>query len=161
VRRRLLPFALAAACSSGGGDTIPANPTSGSNLSGFAVGRITINGIELEVWRAQSGAQHAQGLMFATPDQLAPLSDGTERGMLFEFASPFFLSFWMRNTFIPLDLAYIRADGTIAEIHSLLPLDETSVVASELVQFALEVRAGTLAALGIQVGDRVTLPVPP
>ena len=161
MRRRLIPFALAAACSSSSDGNPPVDPAPGSDLSGFAVGRIVINGIELEVWRAQTGAQHARGLMFATADQLAPLQDGTERGMLFEFTSPFFLSFWMRNTFIPLDLAYVRADATIAGIHPLVPLDETSVVASELVQYALEVRAGTLAALGIQVGDRVTLPAPP
>ena len=78
--------------------------------------------------------------------------------MLFVFPNPAFLSFWMRNTFVPLDLAYIRADGTIAEIHSLTPLDETNVVASEPVQFVLEVNAGVLAAMGIGVGDPVLLP---
>lgn len=99
--------------------------------------------------------------MFASEDQLAPLGDGTPRGMLFVFAAPSRLSFWMKDTFVPLDLAYVRADGTIAEIHELVPLDVTPVVAGEDVQFALEAPAGTFALHGITVGDSVIRPSGP
>ena len=68
----------------------------GSDLSGFAVERVTVGGQEMEVWLAETFAQQQQGFMFASPDQLAPLADGTPRGMLFLFTQPAFLSFWMR-----------------------------------------------------------------
>ena len=146
---------ILAGCSSG---TPSAPPPGGADLSGLLQDTISINGNDFLVWLAQTQLQQQTGLMFATADQLAPLPNGTERGMLFVFQNPAFLSFFMRNTFIPLDLAYIRADGTIAEIFSLIPLDETSVVSGEPVQFALEVNAGVLAALGIGIGDQVLLP---
>lgn len=152
MRTGFLALLLLAACSSG--DTGPP----GSDLSGFETARISINGAEFEVWLAKTAAQQQQGLMFATADQLDPLPDGTARGMLFIFSSERFLSFWMRNTYVPLDLAYARADGVIAETHDLVPLDETPVTAGEPVQFALEVFTGTLARSGIGVGDLIVIP---
>lgn len=153
MRTAFLALLLLAACS--GGDT--AGPP-GSDLSGFETARISINGAQLEVWLAKTPAQQQQGLMFATADQLDPLPDGTPRGMLFIFPTELFLSFWMRNTWVPLDLAYARPDGIIAETHALVPLDETPVTAGEPVQFALEVFSGTLAARGIGVGDLIVIP---
>ena len=141
---------LAGGCSS--------SSRTGADLSGFDTARITANGVEIEVWLADTGAQQLQGLMFATEVQLDPLPDGTPRGMLFRFASEDFRSFFMKDTFVPLDLAYATADGTIVEIHSLVPLDLTPVTSSEPVQFALEVPAGTLAAEGIGVGDVIVIP---
>ncbi len=143
---------------SGGGPPGTQPPPGGADLNGLLQDTISINGNDFFVWLAQTDPQRQAGLMFATAEQMAPLPDGTERGMLFLFSNSFFLSFFMRNTFIPLDLAYIRADGTIAEIYSLIPLNETNVVSGEPVQFALEVNAGVLAALGIGVGDQVILP---
>jgi uncharacterized membrane protein (UPF0127 family) len=145
---------LAAAC--GGGEGGPGAP--GADLTGYETARITVNGVEFEVWLATTFAQRQQGLMFATESQLDPLPDGTERGMLFVFSSEANLSFWMRDTYVPLDLAYARADGTIAEIHDLVPLDETPVPSGEPVQFALEVYSGTLQANGIAAGDVIVIP---
>jgi len=151
--RRLLPLLLLAACSGGGG-------ASGADLSGFDTARITVNGTEFEVWLAETPAQQAQGLMFATESQLLPLPDGTPRGMLFLFPSESLLAFWMRDTYVPLDLAYARADGVVAEVHQLVPLDETPVVAGEPVQYALEALSGTFAQYGITPGAVLTLPGP-
>jgi hypothetical protein len=112
-----------------------------------------VGGVEFEVWVATTFAQHAQGLMNATEEQLLPLPDGTPRGMLFVFLGEATRSFWMRDTYVPLDLAYATADGTIVEIHELVPLDETLVTSGEPVQYALEALTGTFAAEGISVGS--------
>jgi uncharacterized membrane protein (UPF0127 family) len=153
MRTGFLALLLLAACSGSDG-----SPPPGSDLSGFETARISINGTEIEVWLAKTAAQQQQGLMLATADQLEPLPDGTVRGMLFAFPSETFLSFWMRNTYIPLDLAYARSDRVIAETHALVPLDESLVTSGEPVQFALEVFSGTLAAEGIGVGDLIVIP---
>jgi len=130
----------------------------GSDLSGFDTARISINGEEYEVWLALTPAQQQQGFMFATEAQLDPLLDGTPRGMLFVFPAEQFVSFWMRNTYVPLDLAYAKADGTIVSILPLTPLDETLVPSPEPVQYALEVFQGTFAAHGVTVSDVIVIP---
>lgn len=146
---------LLAGC--GGGSSGPSGPH-GADFTLFAVETISADGNAIAAWIADTESLHARGLMQATPEQLAPLGDGTPRGMLFVFAADFVPSFWMRDTYVALDLAYIRADGTIAEIHALAPLDETPVPASEPVRMALEVPAGTLDDLGVGVGDLVLRP---
>ncbi|MHC4224679.1 MAG: DUF192 domain-containing protein, partial [Planctomycetota bacterium] len=67
---------------------------------------------------------------------------------------------WMKETFIPLDLAYIRDGGVISEIHPLTPHDETFVMSAEPVRYGLEVRSGMLASLGIGPGDVAVIPPP-
>ena len=64
------------------------------------------------------------------------------------------VSFWMHNTLIPLDMIFIRADGTIARITTAKALDDTAVPAGEPVAAVLEIRAGRAAELGIREGDR-------
>jgi hypothetical protein len=117
-----------------------------------------VDGVEVLAWIAETPAQHAQGLMHATAAQLAPLPDGTPRGMLFVFPGPSAVSFTMRDTFVALDLAHFRADGILAEVHALTPLDETPVPAGEPVTYSLEVRSGDLSAHGIGVGDVLVIP---
>ena len=110
------------------------------------------------VWIADSPEAHGRGLMDARPEDLAPRADGTIPAMLFVFAPPRFVSFWMRDTEVALDLAYLDETGRILEIHDLLPLDETLVPSGVRVSYAFEVAAGTLAAQGIGVGDAFELP---
>lgn len=150
--RGLLPsLLLIAACGSG-------SRAPGADLSGFRVERIAVDGVAIETWLAETPAQRAQGLMHATAEQVAPLPGGTPRGMLFLFPAPAILSFWMRDTIVPLDLAYATADGTIVEVHALVPLDLTPVPSSQPVQYALEVPAGTLASMGWAPGSKIDLP---
>lgn len=101
---------------------------------------------------ARTPDQQAQGLMYR--DRLGPME-----GMLFPFPSARPASFWMRNTLIPLDIMFIRTDGTIARIaENTAPLSETPVVSGEPVAAVLEVAGGRSAELGIRAGDRVTWP---
>jgi uncharacterized membrane protein (UPF0127 family) len=135
-----------AACGGGGGG-------GGFDPSLFASDTILVDDVEVAAWVADEPWQIEQGLMGATLLDLAPLLDGTPRGMLFAFPAEQTLSFWMRGTGVPLDLAYVRADGTVAEVHALVPWDETAVLSGEPCLWALECLAGTFEAEGIGVGS--------
>lgn len=97
---------------------------------------------------AATAEQQEKGLMFVTA--LAP-----DRGMIFPYDPPRTVAFWMRNTLIPLDIIYIRADGTIARIANARPLDETPLPSGEPIATVLEIAGGRAAELGIKAGDRV------
>jgi hypothetical protein len=80
-----------------------------------------------------------------------------DRGMLFDFKQPQEVAFWMRNTLIPLDIIYIKADGTVLTIAANVPaLDETPVPSGGRIRGVLELAAGRAAQLGLSPGDRVT-----
>jgi hypothetical protein len=100
---------------------------------------------------AREPAEHQKGMMFRT--HLAP-----DEAMLFIFPREDNLSFWMKNTYVDLDIAYIRADGIIAQIERLKSHDLAAVYSREPARFALEVPAGWLAAHGIAVGAKVAIP---
>ena len=77
--------------------------------------------------------------------------------MIFPFSFPRPAGFWMRNTLIPLDMLFIRPDGTIARIApNTVPMSEELVGVEEPVTAVLELRGGRAAELGIQAGDRVS-----
>ena len=97
---------------------------------------------------AATPEQQERGLMFVK--SLAP-----NRGMIFPYDPPEDVSFWMKNTLIPLDMLFIRADGTIARIVTAKALDLTAIPAGEPVAAVLEIRGGRAAELGIKTGDRV------
>ncbi|HKH28577.1 MAG TPA: DUF192 domain-containing protein [Sphingomicrobium sp.] len=98
---------------------------------------------------AQTGEQQAQGLMFRK--SLAP-----DRGMVFPRDPPGDASFWMKNTLIPLDMIFIRPDGTIARIaENTVPMSLDPVPSLEPVGAVLEIAGGRSAELGIKAGDRV------
>lgn len=78
-------------------------------------------------------------------------------GMLFVFTEMRVLSFYMKNTLIPLDIAFIDNNFEIIDIQTMEPLDETSVNSKGRAQYALEVNKGFFEAEGIKVGDRLEL----
>ena len=115
----------------------------------------TSGGEEVEV-RAEVADERAErqtGLMGRT--ELAP-----DAGMLFVFGWERNLSFWMRNTLIPLSIAYISADGRIVDIQDMEPLDDEppSYASAEPAKYALEVNQGFFAERGVEVGDTVEIP---
>ena len=97
---------------------------------------------------ADSPEERRQDLMFR-PE----LVDGA--GMLFVYPSPRRLSFWMRNTAIPLSIAFIDESGTILRISELRPLDERHVPSDWPALYALEVPRGWFERAGVSLGDRV------
>lgn len=123
-------------------------------LSAFADdGRLTIATADgdhhFNVEVVDTPESRAQGLMFRT--SLAP-----DAGMLFDFKEDRPVSFWMQNTLIPLDMIFIRRDGTIANVHvNARPLDPTSIPSDGPVAFVLEIPGGRSVELGIKAGDTV------
>jgi multidrug resistance efflux pump/uncharacterized membrane protein (UPF0127 family) len=95
-----------------------------------------------------------RGLMFRTE-----VAEGS--GMLFVFAAEMELSFWMRNTFVPLSIAFLDAAGTILNVEDLEPLDETMRRSAGPARYALEVPQGWFAARRIGAGQRCELRLPP
>jgi uncharacterized protein len=100
---------------------------------------------------AVSREERNNGLMFRKK-----LPDG--EGMLFVFESDQVLSFWMKNTSIPLSIAYIAHDGRIIDIKDMIPHDTSSVVSSRSVRYALEVPQGWFSRAGVRTGDIVKIP---
>ena len=98
---------------------------------------------------ARTGQEQQTGLM--NRESLAP-----DRGMVFPFESPRMASFWMKNTLIPLDMIFVRADGSIANIEAnTVPLSLDPVYSNGPVGAVLEIAGGRSAELGIKPGDRV------
>jgi uncharacterized membrane protein (UPF0127 family) len=78
-----------------------------------------------------------------------------DHGMLFVFDAPQPLAFYMRNTYIPLSIAFVDAHGRILNIEDMRPLDESTHWSRGIAQYAIEMRQGWFAAKGIGVGDVV------
>jgi len=104
--------------------------------------------IQAEV--AATEPARARGLMH----RKQPLADNG--GMLFVFAAPNFHSMWMRNTYIPLSVAFIDERGVILNIADMVPLTTTAHTAAGFARYALEMNQGWFAAHGIRAGARVT-----
>lgn len=102
---------------------------------------------QVEVMRTPE--QRARGLMHR---QFMP----ADRGMLFDFARTEPVAMWMQNTYISLDMLFIRADGTVARIAERAePLSTRTIPSGEPVLSVLEINGGLAEKLGIKPGDRV------
>lgn len=101
---------------------------------------------------ADDVGERAQGLMFRK-------SMPASAGMLFIYDSPQTLSFWMRNTLIPLDLLFIDSRGVVQHIHSnAVPLDETPINGGDDLLAVLEINGGLAARMGITEGTALRHP---
>jgi uncharacterized protein len=97
-------------------------------------------------------AERQKGLMFRQ-------SLDKNAGMLFDFQREQDTSFWMQNTFIPLDMLFISADGIIKTVHvNAKPQDTTSISSEVPVQFVLEIPGGRSVEIGVKPGDRIEHP---
>jgi uncharacterized membrane protein (UPF0127 family) len=99
---------------------------------------------------ALSPAEMQRGLMFVK-------SMGADEGMIFVFARPQIMGFWMRNTELPLDIGYLDPDGTLREIYPMYPHDEKSVPSIAQRQLALEMNQGWFARAGVKPGAKLDL----
>jgi len=75
-------------------------------------------------------------------------------GMLFVYNAPTSVSFWMRNTLIPLDMIFMDSTGTVQRVHSnAVPLDQTPIFGGNNIQYVLEINGGLAERMGIEVGS--------
>jgi len=109
--------------------------------------------VEVSVEIADSEAERRQGLMGRT-------ALAEDAGMLFVFRFEQPLSFWMRDTLIPLSIAYIDGDGRIIDLQDMEALDDEPphYASAEPARYALEVNRGFFDENGVEVGDTVELP---
>ena len=115
------------------------------------VGRDGRHIFAVEVMR--NDADRARGLMYRRA--MAP-----DHGMLFDFQASAPVAMWMKNTYLPLDMLFIRADGSIAKIAAdTEPLSTKVIPSNEPVLSVLELNAGTAARLKLHAGDRVEHPM--
>jgi uncharacterized protein len=130
-------FAIALAV---GGSALAASPLPTTVL--------TINGHKIAAEVATTADERATGLM--NRFSLQP-----DHGMLFVFEKPEPLSFWMKNTYIPLSIAFIDGGGRIVNIEDMAPQTETTHWSRGPALYALEMRKGWFVERGIRAGDRV------
>jgi uncharacterized protein len=110
----------------------------------------TANGeIPIQIEVTETEQDKAMGLMFRT--ELAE-----NAGMLFPYKPAQEVTMWMKNTYIPLDMVFIRADGTVHRIQARTePLSETTIASGGPVTAVLELAGGSAEKLGLKPGDKV------
>ena len=150
---RAFAFALAlfvlplAACSNGA--TTQAQTTASASDDFRAVIHTSSGDYTFTIEIADTPQEHSRGLMYR--QSLAP-----DAGMLFDYGTERNVSFWMQNTYIPLDMVFIAADGTVKHIHdNAKPMDPTSIPSKFPVRFVLEIPGGRAAEIGLKAGDKV------
>lgn len=138
IRRLLLALALAPLLAFAQGAALPPQPTIKLNAG--------IHVITAEV--VADPATVTRGLMFRR--QLAP-----NHGMLFLYAEKVPLCMWMRNTLIPLSVAFIDDDGTIVNIEDMQPQTDANHCAARPVRFGLEMERGWFEKRGLKSGSKI------
>ena len=109
--------------------------------------------IKFDVELALNDVERSRGLMFR--DKLGPYE-----GMLFDFHQEAPVSFWMKNTLIPLDMVFIGGDGTVRHVHAnAVPLSTDAIASQFPVRAVLEINGGSARLLGIKPGDRIKHPI--
>lgn len=111
-------------------------------------------GHKLKTWVMDTEAKRQEGMMFLRD------TDFSERqGMIFVFKTAEPLRFWMKNTYVPLDIAYISKGGRINSTYTMKAFDTVTDYSSKGdSMYALEVKEGLFKKLGIKAGDTVTIP---
>lgn len=115
---------------------------------------------KLKTIELTAGMHVIQTELALTPEQqqigmMFRRSMGTNEAMLFVEETPGVRCFWMRNTYVPLSIAFIADDGTIVNIADMKPLSEESHCSAKPVRFALEMNQGWFAKRGIKAGSRI------
>jgi len=119
-----------------------------SNVKKQAV--LYINGRALNVEIASNDEERQKGLMYRK-------ELGENEGMLFVFEKDKILSFWMKNTSIPLSIAFLDKNGRVIDIYDMKPFSLEPVVSTLKCRYALEVNRGFFNKCGLKVGDKIDL----
>lgn len=148
MRRSVLLLVLAATALASG-----QNPNRLYQLSELEKATLTYGKKRLATWVMDTASKRQEGMMFLS-DREVPANGA----MLFVFPDEQPRAFWMRNTIIPLDIAYLDAKGTVHTVKQLKPRDETGVPSGKPAKYVLEMKKGAMARLGIRPGTRFSIP---
>ena len=149
IPRRLAFVLLALSVMLGHGPALAADSSAALKPPSFK--KILVGKTPLRVEVADTPEKQERGLMFrqSMPDN---------EGMLFVFKEPHEMGFWMRNTLIPLDIAFVGSDAIILNIHQAKPLDDSiNYRSAGAAKYVIETNQGWFARHGIRPGDKVTL----
>lgn len=155
----LLLLSLAACSKSGNSGLHAASPVTANSPQTVTTSEANLSGQKLNIMLARTETEKAKGLMFfeSLPENA---------GMLFVYNTPRVMSFWMKNTMIPLDLVFFSENLEITEwIEGMVPgYGKTDASLPRYVsklpaQYALELNAGSIARLGLKKGDRLEIPL--
>lgn len=113
---------------------------------------IEIKGKIFKVWLAIDPKQKHEGLSFLSSDEV-----DEDEGMLFIYPFNTQCSFWMKNTLIPLNLAYIKEDGTVVDTYTMPKMSTTLFSSTQKIRYVLELRAGVFKKIGLSVGDTILI----
>ncbi|MDX9755819.1 MAG: DUF192 domain-containing protein [bacterium] len=135
----------------------PTAPGEEGRLGPLRTLQFELGGVPVEIEVALRMDEQTQGLMYRE-------SMPENHGMLFVYPQPRYMSFWMKNTRIPLAIAFIREDGVISNIEEMEPYTglfdpDVSYRSKYQCLYALEMNQGWFAKHGIKEGDRIALPV--
>ena len=153
MNRLLALLALASLCAGSAAALGKRAPAPFADLEQADVRIITPSGRhDFKVWIADTEQSRERGLMF-----VKSLPAG--HGMLFLFERPRFASFWMKDTYLSLDIVFIAPDGVVVNIaRDTEPLSLRTIESQAPVRGALEVQAGTAARIGLVPGSHVLHP---
>lgn len=146
----------------GGGSTaVQQNPGDGSRfnedrtfqLKDLQNVTVTIGGQKFQTWVMDTAAKRQEGFMFVRQDDIRD-----DQAMIFAFDREIPLSFWMHNTYMPLDIVYLDKNKKVINIVLGKPLDDTSLPSKKPGMFVLEFKLGTMEKLKVKEGDVATWP---
>jgi hypothetical protein len=148
----LAVLAVVGACGSSTGSTVSTNPSASlaTTVISFQTGLAPTPQLQVEI--ANTPDERKVGLMNRS-------ALGADAGMLFVFPSDTNDWFWMKNTLIPLSIAFVKADGTIVHIEDMEPQTETNHHSTEPYRYAIEANQGWFAAHGVVEGGPADIAV--
>ena len=129
------------------------NPNRIHQLYDLRTTTLTINGQKLTAYLMDNDSLRSEGFMFVKDQDVQP-----NQAMLFVFPDSSERGFWMHNTIMPLDIAYIGSDKVVVSATTMKPLDESNVPSHGKAMYALEMKKGTIQRLGIRKGAKVDIP---
>lgn len=131
----------------------PSNPDRVFQLSELKTATIRYGGRSMKVWVMDTPSKRNEGMMFLRDKDVK-----IEQGMLFVFPDEQPRSFWMRNTFIPLDIAYMNAAGRVLNVEAMKPHNDDGVPSKGPSKFVLEMKRGAFKKFGIKAGTVFKIP---
>lgn len=129
------------------------NPRRMFQLDELQLVKIKIGTHEFNCWVMDTEAKRAEGMMFLKNEDFKD-----NDSMIFVFKQPQELGFWMQNTLVDLDIAYVNERKTIIRAVTMKALDETSVPSKGPAKYAIEFRGGLFNRIGIRAGQKVEIP---